>query len=58
MPNNFYSCLHVQGFKDGANSLYRSTVNLIEKSGFREHDNPFTSEGHGAEEFYVVWPHG
>ena len=43
--------LRVKGFEGDANSLYRSSVDLIARSGFREYYNPFTGEGYGAEDF-------
>jgi glycogen debranching enzyme len=34
-----------------AETLMKSMMNLIEKSGFREYYNPFTGEGYGAHDF-------
>jgi Mannosylglycerate hydrolase MGH1-like glycoside hydrolase domain len=44
-------CLSTKGFEREASILYRATVELIEKAGFREYYNPFTDEGYGAESF-------
>jgi glycogen debranching enzyme len=46
-----FRCLSTKGFDREASNLYRATVNLIERSGFREYYNPFTGEGYGAEGF-------
>ena len=46
-----FKSLRAKGFESNATSLYRTTVDLIEKSGFREYYNPFTGEGYGAENF-------
>ena len=43
--------MRIKGFEGDANSLYRSTIDLIARSGFREYYNPFTGEGYGAEDF-------
>jgi glycogen debranching enzyme len=47
----FFRCLSAKGFEHEAGNLYRATVDLIEKSGFREYYNPFTGEGYGADSF-------
>ncbi len=39
------------GYRQEAQDLLLSIKRLIAKSGFREYYNPFTGEGHGAEEF-------
>ena len=46
-----FRCLGTKGFEREANELYRATVDLIKKSGFREYYNPFTGEGYGAQDF-------
>lgn len=38
-------------YTEEAERLIDSIMSLIEKSGFREYYNPFTGEGHGAENF-------
>jgi glycogen debranching enzyme len=40
-----------KGYQQEARELLLSVKKLITKSGFREYYNPFTGEGHGAEEF-------
>lgn len=40
-----------KGYRQEAEELLLSVKRLITKSGFREYYNPFTGEGHGAEEF-------
>jgi glycogen debranching enzyme len=40
-----------RGFHHEADTLYRSTRALIDRSGFREYYNPFTGEGYGARNF-------
>lgn len=40
-----------KGYQKEANELLLSVKHLITKSGFREYYNPFTGEGHGAEDF-------
>ncbi|WPP52019.1 MGH1-like glycoside hydrolase domain-containing protein [Catalinimonas niigatensis] len=40
-----------KGFAKEANHLVRSIRKLIQKSGFREYYDPFTGEGHGAQDF-------
>ena len=34
-----------------ADEIYRSSLALVRKSGFREYYNPFTGEGYGAKDF-------
>jgi glycogen debranching enzyme len=43
--------LLAKGYFDEASILLQSIVKLTSKSGFREYYNPFTGEGHGAEDF-------
>ncbi|AKD05868.1 trehalase-like protein [Pontibacter korlensis] len=40
-----------KGYQQEAQELLNSVKRLISKSGFREYYDPFTGEGHGAEEF-------
>ncbi|WP_345158012.1 amylo-alpha-1,6-glucosidase [Pontibacter saemangeumensis] len=40
-----------KGYRQEAQELLLSVKRLITQSGFREYYNPFTGEGHGAEEF-------
>ncbi|PTX13129.1 hypothetical protein C8N40_11351 [Pontibacter mucosus] len=40
-----------KGYQKEARELLLSVKRLITKSGFREYYNPFTGEGHGAEDF-------
>lgn len=46
-----YKGLLNYGFWDIAKQIKKSSVSLIEKSGFREQFNPFTGQGHGARNF-------
>ncbi len=46
-----YKGLQNYGFKDIAREIKESSLTLIQKSGFREHFNPLTGEGQGAENF-------
>src|SRR5262245_1123460 len=46
-----FKCLCAKGFKREAGILHQATIDLIEKSGFREYYNPFTGEGYGAKSF-------
>lgn len=46
-----YNALHHRGFAEHAEQLRRALWTAIEQSGFREYYDPFTGEGHGAEEF-------
>ena len=40
-----------KGYEEEAQALLQSVKELVSRSGFREYYNPFTGEGHGAEEF-------
>lgn len=46
-----YKGLQNYGFKDVAKEIKQSSVSLIQRSGFREHFNPLTAEGLGAQNF-------
>ncbi|HSH31352.1 MAG TPA: hypothetical protein VK963_01660 [Candidatus Saccharimonadales bacterium] len=46
-----YQALRQRGFDQPAATLYRSTRQLIDTSGFREYYNPFTGAGYGAINF-------
>ena len=46
-----YKGLLNYGFSDIAKQIQQSSINLIEKSGFREYFNPLTGEGLGAKNF-------
>lgn len=46
-----YRALKNRGFDTYADRLRLSLWQLIQKSGFREYYDPFTGQGHGAEEF-------
>lgn len=46
-----YKGLLNYGFLDIAKQIKKSSINLIEKSGFREYFNPITGEGQGAKDF-------
>ncbi|MBI2017609.1 hypothetical protein HYS92_01015 [Candidatus Daviesbacteria bacterium] len=46
-----YKGLLNYGFSDIAKQIKQSSINLIEKSGFREYFNPITGEGLGAKNF-------
>ncbi len=46
-----YKGLLNYGFKDVAEEIKKSSLNLIQKSGFREYFNPQTGEGLGAKNF-------
>lgn len=46
-----YKGLVKYGFFDAAEEIKRSSLSLLEKSGFREYFNPFTGEGLGARNF-------
>ncbi len=51
--NNWYlhKYLIQKGYEDEAQRLVDSIKSLIKKSGFREYYNPFTGQGHGAQNF-------
>lgn len=51
MFNWFKGYLLEKGYTKEANELLHSVKKLITRSGFREYYDPFTGEGHGAEEF-------
>jgi hypothetical protein len=40
-----------KAFINEAERIFTTVKSLIEKSGFREYDNPFTGEGYGAKNF-------
>lgn len=46
-----YQCLSYKGYRDQAETLRRTILELIRRSGYREFYNPITGEGHGAREF-------
>ena len=46
-----YKGLLNYGFKDVADTIKKSSISLLEKSGFREYFNPLTGEGLGAKNF-------
>lgn len=46
-----YKGLINYGFVDIAKDVKKSTIDLLEKSGFREYFNPTTGEGYGAKDF-------
>lgn len=46
-----YHALRHRGFAGGAETLRRSLWSAIELSGFRGYYDPFTGEGHGADDF-------
>lgn len=46
-----YKGLKNYGFDSEAEKIYQSSLSLIEKSGFREHFDPQTGEGLGAQDF-------
>lgn len=44
-------CLKSKSYDKEAKHVYKKTLELIEKSGFREYYNPLTGEGYGAKDF-------
>ncbi|RJQ36109.1 trehalase-like protein [Candidatus Microgenomates bacterium] len=46
-----YKFLHKEKYKKEADTLLRTVLDFIKKSGFREYYNPFTGEGYGAKNF-------
>ena len=46
-----YNGLKKHGYKKEAENIKEKSINLIEKSGFREFFNPFSGEGYGAHNF-------
>lgn len=53
MNSNWYLArgLRAHGRGDLAERIEDASVELVQKSGFREYYNPFTAEGHGAQDF-------
>lgn len=43
--------LRAYGFNAEAEKIYKDSLRLLEKSGFREHYHPITGRGYGAEQF-------
>jgi glycogen debranching enzyme len=53
MSSNWYICrgLIAHGRRDLARTIVDRSATMVERSGFREHYNPHTGEGHGAPDF-------